>query len=72
VHQFSTAPSQTKVLENITSSPSFETIPLEALGISSPGLAGKKISDLRPSKQSPMNSQTLGGFVPFERIVRSD
>jgi len=39
----------------------------------SPGFfGGMKTNDFIPSKQSPINSQTLGGFVPLDKIVNKD
>jgi hypothetical protein len=54
-----------------TISPSLDIKALDDLGISLGG-QGSKIIDFKPSKQSPMNSQTLGGLVPFDKIVSKD
>jgi hypothetical protein len=54
------------------SSLSLDRIPVEVLTISSGNFFSLKIKVLRPSKQSPMNSQTLGGLLPLERMVRID
>jgi len=61
-----------KSYKKFTISPSFEIIPLATLGISFPGRGGLNTNDYKPSKQSPINSQTFGGFVPLDRIVNND
>jgi len=35
-------------------------------------LGYSNLSVFIPSKQSPRNSQTLGGFYPLDRMVRRD
>ena len=57
---------------NGTISPSFDIKAFATFGISDAFAGGMNIIDFKPSKQSPMNSQTLGGFVPFDNIVNND
>jgi hypothetical protein len=61
-----------KSFEKLISSSSLEYMPSEILLYSVGLLDGLNLRVLRPSKQSPMNSQTLGGFWPLERIVSRD
>lgn len=61
-NHFSTAPSQTKVPLNSIISPSLEYIRSEVLAKSAGLAGGLNLSPLRPSKQSPKYSQTLGAF----------
>jgi hypothetical protein len=70
--QVSTAPSQTKSDEKLTNSLSLEYIPLATFGKAVGFLAGLKLSVFKPSKQSPKNSQTFGGLVPLDKIVKRD
>jgi hypothetical protein len=72
-NQCSTAPSQKKSsVGNGTTSSSLEVIALAYLATSPGFFGGKKTKLFMPSKQSPTNSQTLGGFVPFDKMVNND
>jgi len=45
---------------------------LETLGISEALGGGQNKTVFKPSKQSPINSQTLGGLVPLDKMVNRD
>jgi len=69
---FSTAPSQTKVLEKSTISLSLLYILSAVFANSCPAAGGLNLSPFRPSKQSPKYSHTLGAFYPLDKIVNKD
>lgn len=57
---------------NGTISPSLEINAFAVFGNSELFAGGINIIDFNPSKQSPINSQTFGGFVPLDKIVNKD
>ena len=72
-NQCSTGPSQKKSsVGNGTTSSSLEVMALAYLATSPAFFGGKKTKLFIPSKQSPMNSQTFGGFVPLDKMVNKD
>jgi len=72
-NQSSTGPSQKKSsLGNGTISSSLEVIAFAYLATSPGFFGGKNTKLFIPSKQSPINSQTLGGLVPLDKIVNKD
>jgi len=72
-NQCSTAPSQKKSSDgNGTISSSLDVIALAYLATSPGFFGGKNTKVFIPSKQSPINSQTFGGLVPFDKMVNKD